>query len=234
VVRTQTDIALSPPARLYCHAAAHDHRAAAMTSYVEASSWVVKYSHSAIDLSQDTTTQFAAVVNGGTCAGCTDLKTGVIYKMKCYKCVRRFKSTPKRLSIHQDTVSCHEYCGASMCPKCHTGGVLIGEHQQFATCGQHTCHLCMNMMDYVNCWKYSVAICNVTLNSCIIGCENCEHHYCEECWLDYVGRHCECGSFPRCVQCKDVECESCGVKDTYGSPDTLMNHSATQDEIRLC
>jgi hypothetical protein len=146
---TVTAIALSPPARLYCHAAAREYRAAAMTSYVEASSRAVKDSHSVIDLSQDTTTPFAAVVNGCTCAGCTDLKAGVIYKMKCYNCVHRFKSTPKCLSIHQDTISCRESCGASLCPKCHTGGVLIGEHQQCATCGQHTCHLCMNVMDYV-------------------------------------------------------------------------------------
>jgi hypothetical protein len=102
---TVTDIALSPPALLYCNAAAREHRADAMASYVEASSRVVKDSHSVIDLSQDTTTPFAAIVNGCTCAGCTYSKAGVIYKMKCYNCVHRFKSTPKCLSIHQDTVS---------------------------------------------------------------------------------------------------------------------------------
>jgi hypothetical protein len=231
---TVTDIALSPPARLYCHAAAREHCAAAMALYAEASFRVVKESHFVIDLSQDTITPFAAIVNGCTCVGCTDLKTGVIYKMKCYNCVRRFNSTPKCLSIHQDTVSCHESYGASLFPKCHTGGVLLGEHRQCARCGQHTCHLCINMMDYVNCWKFYVAICKVTLNNCIVGCDNCEHHYCEECWLDDVGHRCECGSFHRCVQCKDVECGSCVVNSTYGSPDTLLKHSATQDELCLC
>jgi hypothetical protein len=205
-----------------------------MTSYVEAISRVVKYSHSVIDLSQVTTTPFAAVINGCTCSGCNDLKAGVIYKIKCYNCVRHFKSTPKCLSIHQDAGSCHESCGASMCPKCHTDGVLLGEHQQCATCGQHTCHMYMNMMDYVNCWKCSVVILNVTLNNCIVGCENCEHHYCEECWLDEVGHCCECASFHRCVQCKDEECGSCGANGRYGSPDTLPKHSATQDELCLC
>jgi hypothetical protein len=79
-----------------------------------------------------------------------------------------------------------------------------------------------------------VVICKVTLNNCIVGCDNCEHHYCEECWLDDVGHHCECGSFHCCVQCKYVECESCGVNGTYGSPDTLLKNSATQDELRFC
>jgi hypothetical protein len=204
---TVTDIALSPLARPYCQYAAREHRAAAMTPYVGQSSGVVKYSHSGIDLSQVATTPFAPVINGCTCSGCNDLKVGVIYKTKCYNCVRNFQSTPKCLSFHQDTVFCHESCGASLCPKSHTGGVLIGEHQQCATCGQYTCHMCMYMMDYVNCWKCNVAICNVTLNNCIVGCENCEHHYCEECWLDDVGHRCECGSFRHCVQCKDQECE---------------------------
>jgi hypothetical protein len=79
-----TTIALSPTARIYCHAAAHEHRSAAMTSYMEASCQVAKDSHYVIDLSQDTTIPFAAVINGCTCAGCTYLKAGVIYKMKCY------------------------------------------------------------------------------------------------------------------------------------------------------
>jgi hypothetical protein len=52
--------------------------------------------------------------------------------------------------------------------------------------------------------------------------------------LDDVDHCCECGSFRRCVQCKDQVCESCGVSGTYGSPDTLPKHSATQDEQRLC
>jgi hypothetical protein len=126
---TVTAIMLSPPARPNCQSAAREHRASAVTSYVEASSQVVKESHSVIDLSQVTTTPFDAVVNGCTCSGYNDLKAGVIYKMKCYNCVRHFNYTTKCLSIHQDTVSCHESCGASLCPKCHTGGVLHGEHQ---------------------------------------------------------------------------------------------------------
>jgi hypothetical protein len=231
---TVTAIALSPPARPYCQSVACEHRAAAMTSYVEASSGVVKESHSVFDLSQVATTPFSPVVNGCTCSGCNDLKAGVIYKMKCYNCVRNFQSTPKCLSFHQDTVSCYESCGALLCPKCHTGGALLGEHQQCDTCGQHTCHLCMNIMDYVNFWKCSVAICNVTLNNCIVGCENCEHHSCEECCVDDVGHCCECGYFLRCDQCKDQDCESCGVSGTYCIPDTLPKHSATQDELRLC
>jgi hypothetical protein len=92
----------------------------------------------------------------------------------------------------------------------------------------------MNMMDYVNYWNCYLAICNVTLNNYIVGYKNCKHHYCEEFWLNDVGYCCECGSFRRCVWCKDVECESCGVNGTYGSPDTLPKHSATQDELRLC
>jgi hypothetical protein len=68
---------------MYCHAAAREHRAAAMASYVEASSRVVKDIHSIIHFSQDNTTPCAALVNGCTCYGCTDLKAGVIYKMKC-------------------------------------------------------------------------------------------------------------------------------------------------------
>jgi hypothetical protein len=167
---TVTDIALSPPAQPYCQSAARKHRASAMTLYVEASSGVVKDSHFVIDLSQVAITPFAPVVNGCTCSGCNYLRAGVIYKIKCYNCVRNFQSTPKCLSFHQDTVSCHESCGASLCPKYHTGGVLLGEHQQCAMCGQHTCHLYMNMMDYVNCWKCYVTICNVTLNNCIVGC----------------------------------------------------------------
>jgi hypothetical protein len=196
---TLTAIVMSPHVRLCSRAAAHDHRAAAMASYVEARSRVVKGSDSAIGLYQDTSTPFAAVFTGCNCDGCIGLKAGMIYKMKCYNCVCRFKSTPKCLSIHQDTLSCHESCGSSLCPKCHAGGVLVDEHQQCTTCGKHTCHLCNNSMDYVNCWKCSVAICNVTLNRCIVRCDNCEHHYCEECWLDDVGHHCECGSFRRCV-----------------------------------
>jgi hypothetical protein len=123
---TVTDISLSPPPRIYSCSAAGDHHAAAMALYVEASCWVVKDSHSVNDLSQDTTTPYDAIVNGCTFVGCTDLKAGVIYKMKCYNCVRRFKSTPKWLSIHQYTVSCHESCVTILCPKCRAGGVLLG------------------------------------------------------------------------------------------------------------
>jgi hypothetical protein len=83
---TVTNIALSP-AQIYCHAAAREHLAAAMALYVEASSRVAKDNHYVIDLSQDTTTPFSAVVNCCTCGGCTDFKVGVIYKMKCYNCV---------------------------------------------------------------------------------------------------------------------------------------------------
>jgi hypothetical protein len=43
---TVTAIALSSTARPYCQSAAREHRATVMTSYVEASSRVVKDSHS--------------------------------------------------------------------------------------------------------------------------------------------------------------------------------------------
>jgi hypothetical protein len=46
--------------------------------------------------------------------------------------------------------------------------------------------MCIIMMDYVNYvkfWKCSVAMCNITLNNYIVGYDNCEHRYCEECWL---------------------------------------------------
>jgi hypothetical protein len=74
---TLTAIVLSPHFQLYIHVASHENRADAMVSYVEARSRVVKGSDSVIDLSQDTS-PFAAVVNGRTCAGCIDLKDGVI------------------------------------------------------------------------------------------------------------------------------------------------------------
>jgi hypothetical protein len=45
-------------------------------------------------------------VSGCTCTGCIYLKAWVIYKMECNNCVHPFKSNHKRLSIHQDTVSC--------------------------------------------------------------------------------------------------------------------------------
>jgi hypothetical protein len=111
---------------------------------------------------------FAAVVTGCTCTECIDLKSGVMYKMKCHNCVSHFKSTPKCLSINQDTLSCQESRGASLCPNCHRMGLLADVHQQCTIHRQHTCHMCINMMDYVNCWKCSVAICNVTLKKCAI------------------------------------------------------------------
>jgi hypothetical protein len=33
---------------------------------------------------------------------------------------------------------------------------------------------------------------------------------------------------------KDVECELRCINGTYGIPDTLLNHRATQDELGLC
>jgi hypothetical protein len=54
--------------------------------------------------------------------------------------------------------------------------------------------------------------------------------------LDDVGHRCECGSFCRCVERKDVKFELCGSNGMYGSPETqsLSKQGATQDEVRLC
>jgi hypothetical protein len=125
---TSTKIVLSPPVRLYSRAAAHEHHYSAMASYVEKRSRVAKGSNYVIDLYQDISTPFYGVVNGCTCDGCIDLKAGTIYKMKCSNCVCHFKSNQKCLSIHQYTLSCREPCGASICPKCYVGGVLVDVH----------------------------------------------------------------------------------------------------------
>jgi hypothetical protein len=88
---------MSPPIQVYSQDAAVEHRAAAMTSYVEARSRVIGNtgSNSVIDLSQDMSSFFSDVITGCTYTRCIDLKSGVIYKMKCYNCVCLFKSTPK-------------------------------------------------------------------------------------------------------------------------------------------
>jgi hypothetical protein len=144
-INTSNAIVLSPPFQVYSHAADDDHRAAAMASYGESRSRVVGNTgrNAVFDLSQDcdvfqihckglikdTPSLFVTFVNGCTCSGCIDLKYGVIYKMKFKNCVCNLKSNPKCLSIHPDTLSCQESCGASMCPKCHVRGLLVDVHQ---------------------------------------------------------------------------------------------------------
>jgi hypothetical protein len=231
----------SPPVQIYSRVAADDHPAAKMACFVGN---VV--SKAVIDLSEDhyvvqkkihcngllkgTSSPFASIVTGCTCNGCIDLKYGVIYMIKCHNYMCPFKANPKFLSALQYTLSCQESCGTSLCPKCHVGGILVDVHQQ------HTCHLYINMVDYVNCWKCSIIIYNITVNKCIVGCDNYDHHYCEECWLDDVGNRSKCGSLRRCVECNDVECQSGGINGMYSSPDThlLSKHSVTQDEVRMC
>jgi hypothetical protein len=139
-INTSSIIVLSPPVQIYS-------RAATITCYGGARSRVIGNvgSNDVIDVSnhdvvhnnihckgltKDPSSPFAAVVSGCTCTGCIDLKSGVIYKIKCYNRVCPFKLTPKCLSIHQYTLSCQEFCGASMCPKCHGRGLLVDVHQK--------------------------------------------------------------------------------------------------------
>jgi hypothetical protein len=76
------------------------------------------------------TSLFAAV--GTACCkytGCEELKAGVVYKLECYRCEGSFKSRPHYFSTYfSDTVSCHELCGANICPKCHFKNI-VGENQ---------------------------------------------------------------------------------------------------------
>jgi hypothetical protein len=107
---TSNDIVLSLHVQVYSRAAAVEQRAGDMVQYAEVRSRVVgnKGSNFVIDLSQDTSSHFAAVLTGCTCTECIDLKSGTIYKMKCYNCVSPLNSTSMCLSIHQDTLSCQD------------------------------------------------------------------------------------------------------------------------------
>jgi hypothetical protein len=48
--------------------------------------------------------------------------------------------------------------------------------------GDQTCHVCIEVMDFMNCWKCSAPICNTDKKSCSEQCHSCEHLLCDRCW----------------------------------------------------
>jgi hypothetical protein len=119
----------------------------------------------------------------------------------------------------KDTKPCKEKCGRTLCGDYHKKKFLCDARRQCIGCGDHTCHVCIEVMYFMNCWKYSAPICNNDKKSCSEQCHSCDHLWCDKCWWGGVGHHCDCGVSRRCDSCKDYECDHCHINPMLSDED---------------
>jgi hypothetical protein len=62
------------------------------------------------------------------CAGCKDLNAGGMYKLECYNSDCLYQAPPQVCLVllqRHYVMSCHELCGAYLCPKWHANEVVV-------------------------------------------------------------------------------------------------------------
>jgi hypothetical protein len=88
-----------------------------------------------------------------SCQGCIDMLANFVYTVECYFCETFFGADPKCANMYFDNPHpCHKLCGAYLCDKCHNSEDIVNNRLQCSVYGQHTCHNCMQTMDYLDCW----------------------------------------------------------------------------------
>jgi hypothetical protein len=70
--------------------------------------------------------------------------------------------------------------GRTLCGDCHQKQFLRDARRQCIGCGDHTCRVCIEVMDFMDCWKCSAPVCNNDKKSPSEQCHSCEHFLCEK------------------------------------------------------